>query len=483
MNLRLRVILLIFYLSFLIVVARLYYWQIYKRKELSVQARNQYTDTSVLKAKRGEILANDESWLVANGIAWRLYVSIPDLEIRPEILAEKIAPLLVEDKEDKKKLSTEIDKIKNLLGKKNLVWVPIKERIDQSTKDKIESLKIKGIEFETQDIRVYPEASSAAHLLGFVGKDKEGKDKGYFGLEGYYDLVLSGKPGYLEGESDASGTPLVFEKMKKVSAIEGVTLITSINKTIQLILEKNLLKGIEKYSAKAGSVIVMDPRDGGILGMSSYPSFEPFKYYLYGDSYFLNPVVSSSFEPGSIFKIVVMAAALDAQVVRPDTKCDICTGPFRVGNYSIRTWNNVYHPDSSMVDVIVNSDNVGMSFVGKKLGIDKLYDYLNLFGFGNKTGIDLQGEFSPKLREKFDWSEIDLATASFGQGVAVTPIQMIRAVAAIANDGILVKPHVVEKIVSKDWDSEVYSGDKKAVISKKAADEVTAMMVEAARLI
>jgi cell division protein FtsI/penicillin-binding protein 2 len=210
------------------------------------------------------------------------------------------------------------------------------------------------------------------------------------------------------------------------------------------------------------------------------PSFDPGVYSSYNDSLFKNPVITDTFEPGSILKVVVMASGLDAGVVKPDTPCDICSGPLKLDKYFIRTWNDKYTPDISMTDVIVESDNVGMSFVGQKLGADKLYDYLTKFGFGQKTGIDLQGEVAPKLRQKGTWNEVDLATTSFGQGIAVTGIEMVRAVSVIANGGYLVTPRVVDKVNGDGWEEKVESDDPVRIISEQAASEITQMMVEAA---
>lgn len=258
--------------------------------------------------------------------------------------------------------------------------------------------------------------------------------------------------------------------------------MTYIDKGIQLTIEAELKTGIEKYGAVNGSVIVMEPTTGGILAMSSYPSFDPQKYWEYSNELFLNPVISASFEPGSVFKVVTMASALDAGIVESDTKCDICYGALKVGEYVIQTWNNKYFPNSTMSDVIVHSDNVGMAFVANKMGIEKTYQYLEKFGIGKKTGIDLQGEMSPGLRKLKDWSEIDLVTSSFGQGIAVTPIQMITAVNVIANKGVSITPKVVKEIIveGKTYQSGGME-DKKRIISTDASDKMTMMMVEAAR--
>ena len=459
---------------------RLFYWQIYKGTELSIQARGQQQSGITLSAPRGEILASDGTWLAASTEAWLVFANTRELNEDASLIADKLALLFVEDLSDKEELLKEAGRIKDLLNKKNLVWVSIKQKVDSETKEKIEGLKIKGIGFERQEGRFYPEASVAAHLLGFVGKNRDGGDQGYFGLEGYFDVVLSGKPGFLMREKDAAGLPIAAGKSRESAAISGVNLLTHIDKGIELNLDYKLREGIEMYGASGGTAIVMNPKTGGVIAMSSYPSYDPKKYYDFGDKFFLNPAISMSFEPGSVFKILVMASALDAEVVKPDTKCDICSGPVKIDKYTIQTWNREYRPDSEMTDIIVNSDNVGMVYVGQKLGIERMYDYLTSFGIGETTGIDLQGEMSPAMRKKENWGLIDLATSSFGQGIAVTPIQMIRGVATIANKGVLVTPQVVDKIIGEDWEEDIEPVTGKRVISTKAAQEITSMMAEAA---
>lgn len=451
---------------------------------MGIQAKNQYTANELLSAPRGNILAKDASWLAARGEAYLVFAEIPKLKSQPWEIADELAPLFLDmekaDENYRQKLLEESLRIRNLLEKNGVVWVALKNKISREAKEKIEALEINGIGFERKEDRVYPEGSEAAHLLGFVGKDEEGGDQGYFGLEGYYNLSLAGKPGFNTSQKDAKGNPILIGDSREIAAIGGVDLLTHIDKTVEKILEKKLHEGIEKYQASAGTGIVMDPKDGSILAMSSYPSYDPKKYSQFGDEYFKDPAISDAFEPGSIFKIIVMASALDSGAVKPDTICDICQGPLKVDKYTIETWNQKYNPDSTMTDVIVYSDNVGMAYVSQKLGADKLYDYLDKFGFGRPTEIDLQGEASPKLRQKGTWNIVDLATAGFGQGIAVTPIQMIRAAAVIANGGKLVTPHIVDKLVGTGWEEDIKPkvGDK--VISSKAVAEITNMMVEAA---
>ncbi|KKQ52566.1 hypothetical protein A2865_01705 [Candidatus Woesebacteria bacterium RIFCSPHIGHO2_01_FULL_39_17] len=481
MTLRLKIIFYLFLIAFLTLLVRLFYWQILKGKELSIQARSQYQSQSLVSATRGDILASDASWLAASGEVYLVFANLPDLKSDTEKLAERLAPFFVEDVNDKKELFIEIDRLNNLLDKEGALWVPLKHRVDRVVKEEIESLNLEGIGFEKEEKRVYPEASMAAQLLGFVGKDEEGGDVGYFGLEGFYDIALSGKPGYLLQERDVGGLPILLERGREAAAVKGVSLLTHIDKFVQITLDRELVRGLEKYEAESGVGIVINPKNGAVLAMSSYPSYEPDKYWKFGNEFFTNPAISQSFEPGSIFKILVMTSALDAGVVRPETKCDKCSGPIAIDKYLIETWDQVYYPESSMIDVIVHSDNVGMVYVAQKLGSEKLYDYLSSFGIGEKTGIDLQGEANPVLREKDEWGQIDLATSAFGQGVAVSPIQMVSAVSVIANKGLKITPQVVDKIKEDSWEEDIKPVSGKRVISEKAAGEMTGMMVEAAK--
>ncbi|MFZ5932905.1 MAG: peptidoglycan D,D-transpeptidase FtsI family protein [Patescibacteria group bacterium] len=478
---RLKIILLLFLLGFSALLAKLFFWQIIKSKDLATAAQSQYQSGKLVTAPRGNILAKDGTWLAARGEAWRVFAEIPQLKDSPKEIAEKLAPLWVEDPDDRASLLAETARIQEVLARKEVVWVPLKQKVGSEVRKNIEALNLAGIGFEPQEDRVYPEASSAAHLLGFVGKDTEGTEVGYFGLEGYYNLSLSGKPGFYSVEKDAKGIPILLGGANEISAISGVDLLTHIDKTVQRTLDNKLLEGIEKYGATAGTAIVMNPFSGGVLAMSSYPAYDPKTYYKFSDSFFKNPAISDTFEPGSVFKILVMASALESGVVKPETICDICAGPLRVDKYLIETWDKKYRPDATMLDVIVNSDNVGMAFVGQKLGADKLYEYLDKAGIGKVTGIDLQGEDAVALRQKGTWNIVDLATASFGQGVAVTPIQLIKAAAAIANGGYAVKPQVVDKLLGEGWEDDIKPELGERVFSPEAVAQIRAMMVEAAK--
>jgi cell division protein FtsI/penicillin-binding protein 2 len=480
MLLKIKILSAFFLLLFAALIVRLFYWQVIKGSELSNQAKSQYNSSQVLTAPRGNILAADGSYWVVRTGSWLLWVNPRQLIKTSSEIANQLAPFFVSDSNDKQSLLQETIKLQNLLAKNNVSWVALEQKVSDEVKKNIDALGIQGLGFDPQESSYYPEASSAAQLLGFVGKDDKGDNVGYFGLEGYYDLPLNGKPGFVGGQKDALGAPILMGGTTQVSAIPGVDLQTNIDKRIQTLVEDELSKGIEKYGASGGSVTVMDPITGKVLAMASLPSFDPGNYSQYNNSLFKNPIISDAFEPGSILKVVIMASGLDAGVVTPDTECDICDGPLKVDKYLIKTWNDKYSPNISMTNVIVNSDNVGMSFVGQKLGADNLYDYLTKFGIGQKTGIDLQGEAAPKLRQKGTWNAVDLATASFGQGVAVTEIEMVRAVSVIANGGYLVTPRVVNSTQGDGWQEAVKSDSPVRIISQQAAQETTQMMVDAA---
>jgi cell division protein FtsI/penicillin-binding protein 2 len=246
-------------------------------------------------------------------------------------------------------------------------------------------------------------------------------------------------------------------------------------------LDTELKKGIVTYGAKSGMAAVMDPKTGAILAMSSFPNFDPTHYQNYPDTTYINPFITSTYEPGSTFKPLVMSAALDEGLIQPNTECTICTGPVPIGGYQIHTWDDNYFPNSTMTDVIVHSDNTGMVFVGEKLGLDRMLDYLQRFGIGDTTGIDLQGEEAPEIHPKDQWYPIDLATASFGQGIVVTPMELLDAVASIANNGKRMEPQVVAAVQTPDGQTiTIPPKEINQPISATTAQVMTQIMVDAA---
>lgn len=470
---------LTFFLFLVAIILRLSWWQIIKADQLQAQAEAQHFQNTKVSAIRGNIYYSDGSVIASSNPSFLLY-GLPKT-IKPDEkvdLAYKLAKLLVKDEEDKQEIESLAKDIINNLSR-DLYWVQLSKNVDIETKKKIDDLHLSGIGFEEGSSRFYPEGSSSAQLLGFVGSDTSGKNVGYFGIEGFYDGELKGVEGFLKNERDAQGLPILTGNFFQTKAKNGKDLNLYLDRSVQYIVENALKNGLEKYGAKGGLAIVMNPKDGGIISMASFPSYNPAHFLDYPKEYYKNPAVALTFEPGSTFKVLVMAAALNEYLLKPDTVCDSCDGPIQIGGFTIRTWNNKYFPNITMKDVIVHSDNTGMVFVGKKLGQDKLYSYIEKFGFGRLTNIDLQDEASSDLRDKNEWREIDLATVSFGQGIAVTPIQMVTAVACLANGGKLMEPHIVKSIVDEGKTFEIKPKLISEVVSDSTARVITEIMVKA----
>lgn len=435
---RFKFILVSIFVFFLLVIVKLFYWQIIRGEALADMGLSQYGQVITLYPQRGEIRTSDNFPIATNKISYLLYANPKEIKDKNK-LVNSLSPYLSIDNAS---MSADLSL--------DRFWVPLDRGLDDETRKRIEDLNLDGIGFEKQYARFYPEASMAASLIGFLGKDAQGRDKGYFGIEGYYDRLLRGKEGIALGVHDAFGRPILSKINTRTSEIDGNSVILSINRSIQFIAEEKLKEGVEKYGASSGMVGIMDPKTGEILAMANYPTFDPGKYQDFSQDLYKNPFISDTYEPGSTFKPIVMSSAFEANVITPQTKCNICAGPVQIGGYSLHTWNDKYFKDTNMVEVIQHSDNTGMVFVGEKLGLKRLLSFLTKFGIGDMTGIDLQGEVAPALKDKKDWYPVDLATASFGQGISVTPIELLSAISAIANDGKRMQPHVVSSIETSD---------------------------------
>lgn len=450
---------------FFLLLAKLFYWQVLAADNLSRIALNQQQTTLEVPAKRGEILFADGSLLATNQPSFLGYlIRRPDQNLK--LAADKLAPILYPEATD----SAALIDLQTRLSEPDWRWFTLGSKLSLDQKMKLEQIDLDNLWFEPTQTRFYPEASMAAQLLGFVGSDAAGRDQGYYGLEGYYHLELSGRSGIIRQEKDAFNQPIVTGNYLVQDRRDGRNLELNLDKSLQFMAETKLKSALERYGAKSGSITVMEPNSGAVLVMASLPAYDPKTFNRFDNRLYANPVVGNAFEPGSIFKVLVMAAALDSEAVKPDTICDICDGPVKVDKYEINTWNNEYHPESSLTDILVHSDNVGMVFIGQKLGLDKFLDYFKKFGLVRKTGIDLEDEIVPQPKPDKNWTFVDLATASFGQGFLATGMQLLTATAAIANGGNLVEPHLVKrptKIIDR-------------VIKPETASQVAQMMVAAA---
>lgn len=460
-------VLISFILLFLLVISRLFYWQVVKAEMLSQLAQSQYSGLVKILPRRGEIKTSDGFPITTNKVTYQLFVNPAEIKNKNQTILTLSSVL------DIPKASV------SALLLPDRLWVPVKAGVSPKKKEEIEKMEIPGVGFEENYTRFYPEASVAAHLIGFVGEDETGV-KGYVGLEGFYDRLLKGKERYSTEFRDSLGRPIISSRTSTNSGLDGGNLFLSLDRSVQFLAEQKLKAGIEKYGASGGMIGIMDPKTGNIIAMTASPSFSPSEYWNYEEGLYVNPFIANAYEPGSTLKPIVMASAMDAGLITPKTKCDICGGPVSVSGYELHTWNDKYYKDTNMIEVIQHSDNTGMVFVALKLGVDKMIEYLKKFGVGELTGIDLQGEVAPPFKPRNAWYDVDLATSGFGQGISVTPIELLSAFSALANDGKVMKPRAV--VAFENSNREVLKMAPKinsVPISSKTAKIMTEILVNA----
>lgn len=414
-------------LCYLIVLIRIFYWQIIKYPELYQKVINQNYKPDIILPIRGKIYDSLNRPLVLNQTYYLLSLYKPEIkkDISKQISSIKqIAPSLGDD---------DVNLLNKFIDNQNQKWVTLKFLFDDYQKQQLQDT---GLSFSKLNTRYYPEVQLASNILGVTSVDSIGNLIATGGLEGYYQKQLKGKSGYAWQSKDATGKTVLSKSGWQTESINGRNLHTSINRQIQFLIENVIKNGVNQYSADSGSITIMKPDSGSIIAMTSYTATSSAT-----PSATKNPIISDLFEPGSIFKPLVMSMALDTKSISPDFLCIKCDKPHQIGQYSIGNWDNSLHPNSTIKDIIKNSDNIGMSYVIQSLGLDNFLKYFNSLGLNRKTGIDLQGEVKPV--SKNSWPEIDFATASFGQGFAITQIQMLTAFNVIANNGVKNTPHVV----------------------------------------
>ena len=483
---RTRSVMIAIYFGFLGILVRLFYWQVIQAGTLSAQADSQYQRQVKQSGARGKIYSSQGYLMVGNKPTFRLFAHPHLISDNREQLAEELTDIILEDwqKYQEASSSAQLDLAQSLGSQieerlqKEVQWVSLATNLSDKTKQSIENLGNSYLGFDQYLVRDYPEASQSAHLLGFVGKDSAGQDRGYFGLEGSLDQELKPRSSEQTILTDAFGLEL-FSSSTDME-LDGRDVVTTIRRDIQNLITKELEKGIEQYGASAGEVIVLDPKTGSILGLAALPSYNPSEFFEAPPEQYKNPSLSNLYEPGSTFKVLTVAAGIDAGAVQEDTVCTNCGGPRQYGKYSIKTWNEEYHPDSTITEGLVRSDNIAMIFVAEALGADKFKDYLHTFGIGQKTGLDLEEDEDTSFPTK--WGAVELATTSFGQGITLNSLQLVRAISAIANGGQMMKPRVIQE-VRDPISHEVIQIEPQVAstpISNQTAQTVTQMMVKAA---
>ena len=429
-------------------------------------ARKQQLTKEEIVPKRGTIFAqsNDGLFPVATTDEKYTITVVPKNTKDKQTAAIIIAQNLGKDEKE----------IFDTINNEKLYIPPLAKRIDRDPAQKIIDAKMVGVVVIPEYVRYYLEGSLAAHALGFVNYENNGS----YGIEGYYDEQLKGYAGSVTAEKDRKGRFISIGS--KTDAQNGDSLVLTIDHNVQYIAESKLKEAIDKYGATSGQITIVDIKTGDIIAMASFPSFDPNKFNEVkqeDQNIFLNPTIGSVYEPGSIMKPIVISAGIDAGIIKAEDE-DTYTNMVVVQGYEIHTAQDKAFGKENITQVLENSDNVAMVSIGNKIGNDTLFEYFKNFGFGATYGIDSSGETTGKLLALKQWRDISRATMSFGQGISVTPLQMLMSYQAIGNDGILVQPRLVKSIVRSDGTKkDIEPKILRSVIKPETAEQVRRMLI------
>jgi stage V sporulation protein D (sporulation-specific penicillin-binding protein) len=464
---RKRLVMILFILAtvLFLLIGRLAYLQLIKAPWLTQKAEDLWRRVIPVEAKRGVIYDRNGEVLAYNGSAPTV-VAVPAQIKDKEGTAAKLAPVLG--------MKTE-DLLKAISKRTLLVYLaPGGRKIDDEKAREVRALKLPGIYITEEGKRYYPNESLAAHILGFAGIDNQGLT----GVELWYDKRLNGKPGYFSFFANARGEEMPTENDEYTPPQNGQDLVLTIDKEIDTFVKREIDNVVATYHPDHVMAIVADPNTGEILSLENYPTFNPAEYRSYSpDVYNRNLAIWKTFEPGSTFKIVTLAAAIEEKKVSLNERF-YDPGYFEVAGRRVRCWKAGGHGDESFLQVVENSCNPGFMLLGQRLGKEKLFEYIHKFGFGEKTGIDLPGEGKGILFKLNRVGPLELATTSFGQGVSVTPIQQVMAVSAIANGGKLMKPYIAKEW--RDPDTGAVIERTEPTVVRRVVSEQTAKLVREA---
>ena len=459
---RIKVLFLIILLLFILIIIRVFYIQVFDYKKLNEYASDLWSRDLPIEANRGLILDRN-GVVLADNLTTTSLVLIPNQIKDKEKVTKQLADILNVSYDDMKEhvyKNTSIERVH-----------PEGRRLSYDIAEKISNLNIEGVYLVKEAKRYYPYGNLLSHSLGYVGIDNQGLS----GLELQYDKYLTGKSGAIKYFSDAKGNKLNLSDIY-IEPTPGMNINLTIDINIQKSIERELDNIVDMFSPDNALAIAIDPNTGEILGMGSRPDYDPNNYKNYSQEVLSrNLPIWSSYEPGSTFKIVTMATAVEEKVVDLDKDTFYDTGSTKVDGSTLRCWKAGGHGHQTFLQVLQNSCNPGFVKIGQLLGKDKLFSYLDKFGFGNKTGIDLNGEGQGIIFALNKVGNVELATTAFGQGVSVTPIQQAVAVSAVVNGGNLLKPYIV-KSISESETNNIIEEKETTVLRKVISNETSLIM-------
>ncbi len=437
---RLRLVSVLLMGCLLVIVAQLAQVQIVDHRFYIEWAEYQHVRRIVMdEPPRGKIRDRNGCLLAGNAVVYSIEAA-PAYVVDAEDVAAALAPLL----------QMPAMRIRHLLESESS-WVQVAPQVSKEVGEQVAALELPGVTVRSLWTREYPEGALASHVLGFCNAE----GVGFYGVEGFYDALLQPERVEWEGPVDPASEQIPWAVAPVTLPQPGTELVLTLDRTVQAMVEEELARSVREYQADGGTIIVMDPRTFEILALASLPGYDPGRYIeFFGRNPlpFEDPAVSQQYEPGSVFKVLTVAAALDTGLVTPETTY-YDQGWVEVGGVRVVNASRQAYGEQSVADILIKSLNVGAAWLSARMGPDTFYRYLQAFGIGRPTGVDLAGEVSGQLwlPEDYEhWHDSNLGTNAFGQGLAVTPIQMIAAVATVANDGARLRPHIVSRRIAPD---------------------------------
>ena len=474
--------LILFQTSFAFLIFRVFFIQSIKADEYQKMAYEQQTRDRLISPKRGEIVDRNNNVIATNESVYS--ISVINSQVKEP---EKVSKILSE------KLELNYDNVLKKVNKK-VALERIKTKVDKNIADEIRNLNLDGVMIDEDIKRVYPNNNMASQVIGFVGKDNQG----IVGLEAKYDEYLEGKQGKILTETDARGVEFNNSKQERISPTNGYTLVTSLDINIQKYAEQALEKVVEAKGAKRGSIILMNPQNGEIYAMANKPDFDLNEPFVINNEdlksnwdnmsekekndalnqMWRNFSINDTYEPGSTFKVMTSAMGLEEGIVTPDTHFN-CTGGKTVAGRYIKCWRSPRsHGIQTFTQGVQNSCNPVFMEIGEKLGVQKFYEYMDIFGFNEKTGVDLPGEAIGIMHKEEKVGPVELATMSFGQSFQITPLQLLRAISSVINGGELITPHFGTKIVDENGNvvEELKYEKGERTISKETSEQMKSIL-------
>ena len=459
---RIKITFLVMLILFIFIILRVFYIQVFDYKKLNEYASDLWSRNLPIEANRGLILDRN-GVVLADNLTTTSLVLIPNQIKEKEKATEELAKIL----------NVSYDEMKKHVYKKTSIERvhPEGRRLSYDVAEKISDLKLDGIYLVKEAKRYYPYGNLLSHSLGYVGIDNQGLS----GLELEYDEYLTGKSGAIKYFSDAKGNKLNVSDVY-VEPQDGMNLYLTIDINIQKSIERELDNIVDMFSPDMALAVVMNPKTGEILGMGARPDYNPNTYQKYSqDVLSRNLPVWSSYEPGSTFKIITMATSVEEKIIDIENDHFYDSGSVNVDGSVLKCWKAGGHGDQTFLQVLQNSCNPGFVKLGQMLGKERLFSYIKKFGFGEKTGVDLNGEGQGILFPLEKVGNVELSTTAFGQGVSVTPIQQVTAVSAVVNGGYLYKPYIVKSIAEKETNT-IIKETEKTLVRKVISSDTSAIM-------